>query len=448
MNQHPESPTKGIPWRTVALVTVFALIVRGGVLLAGGDRLRADPDGYRQLAKNPVMGAEDDYPGFLTDAASAYRPPLYPLALTASSGWRDVSAATVGWLHLILGVATVWCVYWLGRSWRLQHTAWLAPVLVACDPILLNQSTLVMTETLATFLAAIGLVALTRAGNTPNRKNMFYSGVVLAAAALCRPVFLVWLVAAAAGIPLARASRDRWVIHTTVLVLGAALVIAPWGLRNLTHGHAVITTTHGGYTLLLGNNPEFYDYLRERTWGLLWEPTEFHESWDASRHRNFIDKANVATISNYHGTTLQAQVWQDEHAYRLAWENIRNEPEMFAYACLVRVGRLWGLVPHQLTSDESMTTRLLRYAVGAWYLGLYLLAALGMFSLGKQLRRSPWLWGMLLCLSITAVHTLYWSNLRMRAPAIPVVALLAAAGALRLARGPLYNPWCQQELAE
>jgi hypothetical protein len=43
----------------------------------------------------------------------------------------------------------------------LDRYALLGAALVACDPILLNQSTLVMTETLAAFLAALVLVLLT-----------------------------------------------------------------------------------------------------------------------------------------------------------------------------------------------------------------------------------------------------------------------------------------------
>ena len=34
---------------------------------------------------------------------------------------------------------------------------------------------------------------------------------------------------------------------------------------------------------------------------------------------------------------------------------------------------------------------------------------------------------------LTAIHTLYWSNLRMRAPLMPVVALAASAGAAWIA---------------
>ena len=36
--------------------------------------------------------------------------------------------------------------------------------------------------------------------------------------------------------------------------------------------------------------------------------------------------------------------------------------------------------------------------------------------------------------SVTAVHTFYWSNMRMRAPLTPVIALAAAAGVARAVR--------------
>jgi len=38
----------------------------------------------------------------------------------------------------------------------------------------------------------------------------------------------------------------------------------------------------------------------------------------------------------------------------------------------------------------------------------------------------------LLAIALSGVHAVYWSNLRMRAPAIPWVALLAAVGAAAL----------------
>jgi hypothetical protein len=82
-----------------------------------------------------------------------------------------------------------------------------------------------------------------------------------------------------------------------------------------------------------------------------------------------------------------------------------------------------------LTADESMNRQLLRYATCAWYLGVYALAAVGVWRLGWRLLQPPWIWGVLLCVAFTAVHTFYWTNMRMRAPLMPFVAVVAAAGA-------------------
>jgi hypothetical protein len=46
----------------------------------------------------------------------------------------------------------------------------------------------------------------------------------------------------------------------------------------------------------------------------------------------------------------------------------------------------------------------------------------------------------LLCVAFTAVHTFYWTNLRMRAPLMPFVAMVAvAAFKTSKVQGPMSN---------
>src|SRR5215469_11998439 len=138
---------------------VLAVFIRGGVLVAQHDRLRADPDGYRTLAQNlaehGVLGRGSQ--------PSAYRPPLYPLALApcVAGPWKPEAAIAL--VHFALGLATVATTVWLAKRWGLGSFSYLAGALVACDPILVNQSTLVMTETLATFLAVASLAFISTA---------------------------------------------------------------------------------------------------------------------------------------------------------------------------------------------------------------------------------------------------------------------------------------------
>jgi hypothetical protein len=112
---------------------------------------------------------------------------------------------------------------------------------------------------------------------------------------------------------------------------------------------------------------------------------------------------------------------------------ISRDPASFLRACVFRIGSLWGVVPQRVDPAESPVRRWVRYAVGVWYTAVLGLACVGLGTLGRRLLQPPWLWGLLLCLAFTAMHSVYWSNLRMRAPLMPVVCLAAAAGARRLA---------------
>jgi hypothetical protein len=98
----------------------------------------------------------------------------------------------------------------------------------------------------------------------------------------------------------------------------------------------------------------------------------------------------------------------------------------------VRIYYLWSPLPQKTSLSESTYRTLARCAVAAWYLAVYALASAGMWKLRQRLLAPPWIWGLTLCLVFTAVHAVYWSNLRMRAPLMPVVALLAAAGVSKM----------------
>ncbi len=445
-----------------------AAVVRGGWLAADYRSLRKDPDTYRQLAQQlvaegtfgyrmseeaprvPVVrGAPVPAPS-VTDRPqesgrpavvgfgevgrpapnrtghrishdtaarvrpTAYRPPLYPLVLAACGWVDDVGPASIAVLHAVAGIATVLLVYRVSQSWQFGRWGFWAAVLAACDPILLNQSSRVMTETLAALLAVLGLWGLTRLTAVPTTSRAMVAGVLVALAALCRPTFLVWGAAIALALLLVLQSpfrRRLWLAGSFVFAGG--VVTAPWAARNaLVFDRPIVTTTHGGYTLWLGNNEEFYGFLRQAEWGEVWD----------SRH---LDEQYLRARRELDDDELRADRW----AYDQAVASIRRDPAGFVRASVFRIGSLWGLVPHQVESSESAAKRFARYAVGVWYVGVFALALVGAGLLGRRWCDPPWLWGLLLCLSFTVMHAVYWSNLRMRAPLMPVVCLAAAFGA-------------------
>ncbi len=513
MFQHSSSPCsrrlRGLPFATLA-VLFFALLIRGGALLATPGALRADPDGYRRLAENLVAHGTFS----MDEAPTAYRPPLYSLLLAGCVALGDHARAAIGVLHVVLGVATVALVWMLACWWlpffspegsrcypTLPHcnggdragatkplkpkftnlAAALAALLVAVDPILLTQSAQVMTETLAAFLATAGLAALTWTGRRPTTCRAMLAGATLALGVLCRPTLLLWTIAAGALLyPLPWATRtseidgrqltaggrivDKFRLPA-VFLFGALIVLSPWVVRNqLQFGRPIVTTTHGGYTLLLANNPEFYQWLGTGAWGSVWRADRFNAAWNQRKPHD----------------ELQA----DRRAYSEAWQTIRQAPAMSVFACLVRWGRFCSPLPHQVVAHETPPRRLSRYAVALWYVMEFLLAAVGCWRIISHLllgegagvraaeqgeertgerggesddsavhpssltfNLSPtaltlslsqrerglngWLWGLLLVVCLLAAHTVYWTDMRMRAPAMPVIALAAAAGLCR-----------------
>ena len=384
------------------------------------DNLCQDIDAYRVIAENlrqyGVFSRQPNQDGAVTSEMllpTAYRPPIYPMLLSRIDSAPRLTNTSVGVLHLILGIATVALVYLLARLWQQEKWAFVAGLFVAGDPILLNWSTYVMTETLATFLAVVCLVSLTYFSRDKTIWSAGLAGGLLGLATLCRPTFFVWLTLSALFAAMLKVRWTGRLLNPAAMLIVAALVLLPWTLRNYgLSGRPIFATTHGGYTLLLGNNPYFYAYLREGKWGVAWKDKHFHEGW---KH----DRKNAGEIAD------------DQQAYALALESIREEPGMFLYASVVRVGRLWSPMPHQLTENESTKNRLLRYLTAIWYAVIFMLAIIGAFMLRSELLRTPWVWGVLLLLSITAVHAFYWSNMRMRAPLMPVVCLLAAVGVER-----------------
>ena len=489
------------------LLFLIALLVRGVALFISPDSFNADPDRYMEFAENwysyGVYGNRE--------TPTAFRPPLYPAALKTfallrvsserpkvksveTSGQaekrivtsttnkrpnqiveffdRNVALsrnASVALLHWILGVATALIVWFYARRAGLSPIlALLAGTLVVFDPILLQQSRLVMTETMAAFFSALLLLTTSATVQKRDAKlSWFYyalTGALFGLATLCRPAFyafagLVFLnlvvVELASFIRKLRkheggiASLSNGVLRVACFLIGIALVAAPWAIRNnRVFGKPILTTTHGGYTLYLANNPEIYAHYRSSFPFGLWNPDAFHDR----RNREFEAAMKENEIKD---GTIESELFQDEWNRQEALETIRADHAGFYYSCLIRACELWRFLPNDVSAfakDErperkktiagvptSQAVDYARYAVAAFYLLEFILALLGCLALRLRLKRrsnddnapqasvweSPFIWGLLLVLSVQIPHLVYWTNMRMRAPLEVFVPILA-----------------------
>lgn len=405
-------------WRFYLLL-VIAIIARSAMGLAFWENLQADPDSYRRLAANIIERQSFT----LSDPAepTAFRPVLYPLLLAWVSRSGLVLTGEVFGLHLVLGLLTVAGTYALARKLNLARWRLWAGLLVALDPILMHQATLIMNETLSALLAVTAWLALLAlidsmrgdANVVPPRELTIHGvnlGGALMLAFYCRPTFLIWAALAPLTLLGVETSWRRRGQAVAAVGLTCLFLLAPWVVRNImVFDTPVIATTHGGYTLLWGNNREYYDHLKEGRDGL-WDSAPFHARFgEAYPHKG----------------TSASELARDQAAHREAVRTISDQPTMFVYSSLLRLTSFWRPWPLPLSDQESFNRRMLRYAIGVWYTVLFPLALFGWWKLGRRWLRPEWLAGLMLPLTFMAIHLVYWTDMRMRAPVMPVIAVLA-----------------------
>ena len=209
------SPGRHGSWTILFGVWSIAAVVRGALLVLAGD-FDSDPDAYRVIAETLSVHGGFGLPNESgTWRPTAFRPPLYPWVLSWLVIDGTLSPWAVGVLHFVLGMATVTLAASLagrffcksnGRTGNVGFVS-IVMLVVACDPLLLWQSRLLMTETMATFLATllwwlwVHGQSVADASNAKQRWKLslprppvaLACGVVFALAFLCRPTFLVQL---------------------------------------------------------------------------------------------------------------------------------------------------------------------------------------------------------------------------------------------------------------
>lgn len=399
MSLSPHEPSAVRSRQLLWAVVAVAVALRAGAMLSGSGRFE-DPDNYLPLARSLCEGKGLAW----NDRPTAYRPPLYPLILAPLvklGGPRPLVAIAI--LHLALGAGTVLLTASAAQRWGLGHARILAAaVVVACDPVLLWQSRFIMTETLSAFLTAWALAELAR----PGWRGAVFGGGCLGLSGLCRPSLLPGALLIVLGSLAADSKNWRERICRSLAVAAAAcFVLVPWAVRNaLVLGEPVWTTTHGGYTLALANNESYYRDVLGKPSGTVWTGEEQWRWWDS------VNRATAGMSEPQADRFLRATVVE------LAFK----EPGKFLRASVDRLTRFWSVAP-----AAAVYSGLVRLATMLWTVPLWLALAFGLS------RRDTWNWpriaAPLAILGLTVVHSLYWTDIRMRAPIVPAIGLVAAS---------------------
>ncbi len=484
------------------IIIITAAVVRSIAIFASLDSLEVDTDSYARLAVNwsesGVLGIES--PDGSPVRPTAYRPPLYPWLLSWLVRDGRLSVIGVALLHLLLGVATVWLTFSVGRALG-NRWAWLAAAAVMVDPLLLRASQSIMTETLAALLAILAwslwlvvwplpdrpanatdgedslrqaarrgdLAAdgMQRKGHSITGHNpacagrpgtgrlgterlgterlgterssyqwlaLVGLGLVFGLAILTRPTAAPW--AALCGIVLLIVGCPGWrqrIRDGVILGLGIAVCVVPWTLRNwIQIGRPIWATSHGGYTLLLANNPQLYAHFARQGPSRAWNAEPFHLAWasrgaqgpegDPTRHEYwFVDREQTDPAP----PVAISEVEDDALAYAAAHATLRRQPGMFLVSGIYRVGWFWAFWPN---SGGFSVPALL---IGLWYAAWLGLALRGVWRIAHGGAKRHWIVPLALAMSLTITHAVYWSNMRMRAPLMSAVYLAALVQPVR-----------------
>ena len=335
---------------------------------------------------------------------SAEHPPLWPLLLSASSklGFKSILAHRL--VGVPLGVATVGVLGLIGRRLAGERAGLAVASIAAVHPLLIAADGSLMSETLFGLCVAAALLAALRLLERPTAGRAAMLGAAIGLAALTRGEGLLLLLLLA--LPAAwAAGRERRAVRIAAALLAAAIVIAPWTVRNWTAFDQPVLLSTNDSTVLTGANCDRTYHGRDLGY------------WRVDC-RTRITKENEAE---------QAAIWR-RHGLRYAR---RHAGRLVAVVAPVRVLRTWGVwqPARQVHEAEGRDFTMERLGIAVYFL-LLPLAAWGALLLR---RRGGPLWVLLVPPGlVTVVSALAYGYTRFRHPADLAIVVLAGLALAQL----------------
>jgi 4-amino-4-deoxy-L-arabinose transferase-like glycosyltransferase len=383
-----------------------------------------DSESYWELGRAIAHGEPFAYG---PDRLRIFRTPGYPAVLAPLFWLRDeppvLWARALGAILGTIAVATV-----AGLAWLLfdQRVALIAAAIAAVYPEAIASSVFVLSEAPFIPLMMGQLICLTMAWRAGCQRGVvgwaIVSGFAAGVATLMRPSWLLFLpfvgvvgfvfISAARnateGVPYSTLKRHVWVSFVSLLAL--CLTMAPWWVRNYrVAGRFVPTSLQVGASL--------YDGISPTATGA--SDMRFVTQFVAEQRA-----ADALPDADLHGLFEDRLDRRMQHA---AVDWAKSNPQKVAALMLVKLKRMWSLVPN---AGEFQSTTL-RLVLAATYTPIIVLALIGAW---RFCRRD---WPRFLCLLpavyFTLLHIVFVSSIRYRQPAmLPLIVLAAAVVASRV----------------
>jgi 4-amino-4-deoxy-L-arabinose transferase-like glycosyltransferase len=416
-----------------------------------------DQDGYRRLGQVlATTGKFTRFPDAPVFVPEVLRTPLYPMFVAPLYRVFGVHQLSVALAQTLLFALICLVVYAMARCVVSERIALAAATATALFPPIPYFGALVMTEVWTTMLFSVAMWLAVAALGDRGVRRFAWLGVMLALAALSRPVFALFPFAlTAVGLvlfPLMRVRRRPRLAQWSVMLVAFAVTMAPWFAYNyVTLGRFTLSPAGG-----VGRG------LWEGSWQAMWpgriqnELTHLADDIDdraeldrrvtdvAARERvpagpmleyvhQWEDIRLIWTEPTDPFSRAVARVKADEEYGRVALENIRRDAPAHLAKRLARgLFILWaGEIPFRYSDINALPAVIVRIA---WAIQavVFLAALLGGYTLLRSDRTGEGLVLLAPILYISAVHLPLLTEARQSLPAQPVLLLLATIGAARL----------------
>jgi 4-amino-4-deoxy-L-arabinose transferase-like glycosyltransferase len=411
-----------------------------------------DQVGYKRLgAVLAETGRFTRYPDYPTFVPEVIRTPGYPIFVAAVYklfGIDNTMAVVIA--QSLVFAALCLLVYATARHVLPETGAMAAALATACFPPLPYFGALVVTELWATFLltAALWMTFVARRSNRV--WHAIIAGVLVAATALTRPVFIL-LPFALFGVAAIVDRFRHWKLWLVAFAM-TGLGVLPWFAYNYTYLGRFTLSPAGG----IGRA------MWEGSWQGHWSGrlhNELTQTADRLSDRTALDaevgrlaaqeSLDPAPMLEYvHQWQDIRHIWtepvdSDERALarsradteylRVGLENIRRDPighvvRRLTYGVFV----MWAShIPYRHSEINHLSTAVIRTI----WIAQAVILGVAIFGAVRAIRSSQWREGWLLLtpgLYVTAVHLPLLTEPRESLPAMPAMLILATMGAFQL----------------
>ncbi len=397
---------RSIPsYRSLAFVLLVALVLRvAAVVLFGNGE---DIDNYDNIARSLLKG--QGYRAAQDSEPNVQRPPAYPVFLFLIYSALGPSPKHALLCQAVLSCMTIMVVFYAARRVFDRRVALIGSALFAAYPFSIWYATLLLSETLFTFLLAMSVFYWVRLYQGGTYADACGSGFWIGLSALCRSAALLLPVAVGMSLLVGKRCRGRQTaIHMLLVVATSVAVVVPWTLRNAYVAKAILPVSIGmGHAFYEGNVLG----LKPAPEGNIFRRDVCPER-EKERMRLFRE---LSRMGGRQAVEEDRRLW----ALGVAWA--KEHPDLF-FLGILRKGIAYWYVNSWPTETKtalivSIQTPLLALAViGCWRKRKSLRSCLPLLFLIGYF----WL-----------VHSILIVWIRLSFPSMPFVLVLAAAGLLK-----------------